>query len=248
MKKVLFLLVFLITFAGSVFAQHTYVLLAGISNYGDENANLSQTTKDVKSIKSIFDKQKNTTVALLTSKYATGSNIEEKLNAIIKLAKPNDKIIFCFSGHGTTGGFVTYGPTPELFPYKTLVQILSKSKANEIFCFIDACMSGSVQGEASSNYGFSTNGSHSGITFMVASRADEVSWENNWVGHGYFTKSLLKGLRGASDRNNDKNVTLKELFDYIYNDVTRRSISANTPQHPQLIGPSSSYNTVITRW
>ena len=175
MKKKISTFFLLLFFLATTFAQHTYVLLAGISNYGDEKNNLSQTTKDVKSIKEVFDKQKNTTVAILTSKYASGSNIEEKLNAIIKLAKPSDKIIFCFSGHGTTGGFVSYGP--QLFPYKTLAQILSKAKAKEVVCFIDACMSGSVQSDAASNYGFSNDATHPGLTFVVASRADEVSWE-----------------------------------------------------------------------
>lgn len=246
MKKNISTFFLLLFFVATTFAQHTYVLLAGISNYGDEKNNLSQTTKDVKSIKEVFNKQKNTTVAILTSKYASGSNIEEKLNAIIKLAKPSDKIIFCFSGHGTTGGFVSYGP--QLFPYKTLAQILSKAKAKEVVCFIDACMSGSVQSDAASNYGFSNDATHPGLTFVVASRADEVSWENNWVGHGFFTKALLKGLRGSSDKNKDRNVTLKELFDYIYNDVTARTKDSDAPQHPQMIGPSSSFETVITRW
>lgn len=246
MKRILSTFVLLLLYVTTIFAQHTYVLLVGISNYGDEKTNLCQATKDVKSIKDVFNKQHNTTVAILTSKYASGNNIEEKLNAIIKLAKPTDKIVFCFSGHGTTGGFVSYGP--QLFSYKSLVQILSKAKAKEIVCFIDACMSGSVQSDASTNYSISNYASHSSLTFVVASRADEISWENNWVGHGVFTKALLKGLRGASDKNADKNVTLKELFDYIYNDVTARTKDTNAPQHPQMIGPSSSFETVITRW
>lgn len=246
MKKLISIFVVLFIITTHIFAQHTYVLVAGISNYGDEETNLHQTTKDAKAIKEVFDKQPNTTVAILTSKYASGSNIEEKLNAMVKLAKPTDKIIFCFSGHGTTGGFVSYGP--QLFSYKTLAQILSNAKAQNIICFIDACMSGSVQNDATSNYGFSEGNSHQGLCFIVGSRADEISWENNWVGHGFFTKALLKGLRGLSDKNRDKQVTLKELFDYVYNDVTARTKKTEHPQHPQLIGPSSSHNVVITSW
>lgn len=246
MKKVISIFVVLFVMTAHVFAQHTYVLIAGISNYGDKENNLYQTTKDSKAIKSVFYQQANTTVAILTSKYATGENIEKKLNAIAKLAKPSDKIIFCFSGHGTTGGFVSYGP--QLFPYKTLAQILSNAKAQNIICFIDACMSGSVQSDAASNYGFSAGNSHPGLTFVVASRANEIALENNWVGHGYFTKALLKGLRGLSDKNRDKQVTLKELFDYVYNDVTARTKGTDHPQHPQLIGPASSYNVVVTKW
>ena len=109
-------------------------------------------------------------------------------------------------------------------------------------------MSGSAQSDVASNYAFSGNTTHKGLTFVVGSRADEYSFENSWVGHGFFTKALLKGLRGMSDKNSDRKVTLKELFDYIYNDVTARTKNTKSPQHPQLIGPSSSYNTVITSW
>jgi len=246
MKKILSLFVALFVITAHVFAQHTYVLVTGISNYGDAEINLQQTTKDAKAIKEIFEKQSNTTVAILTSKYASDSNIEEKLNAMVKLAKPTDKIIFCFSGHGTTGGFVSYGP--QLFSYKTLTQILSKARAKNIICFIDACMSGSVKDDVASSYGFSENSSHPGLVFVVGSRADEVSWENNWVGHGFFTKALLKGLRGLSDKNQDRQVTLKELYNYIYNDVTARTKETEHPQHPQLIGPSSTFDVVVTRW
>lgn len=246
MKKIISIFVLLFTIMTNIFAQHTYVLVAGVSNYGDEKTNLHQTTKDVKAIKEVFEKQANTTVAILTSKYASANNIEEKLNAIVKLAKPADKIIFCFSGHGTAGGFISYGP--QLFSYKTLAQILSRGKAKNIICFIDACMSGSVQSDAASNYGFSDEKAHPGLVFVVGSRADEISWENNWVGHGFFTKALLKGLRGLSDKNRDKHVTLKELFDYVHNDVTARTQKTKSPQHPQLIGPSASFNVVITSW
>lgn len=246
MKKLLSIIMLLFVMTATMFAQHTYVLLAGVSNYGDEDANLAQTTKDVKAIKDVFDKQSNTTVAILTSKYASASNIQQKLNAIVKLAKQQDKIVFCFSGHGTTGGFVSYGP--ELFPYKVLVQTLSQAKAREVVCFIDACKSGSVQGDPATNYSFTNSSAHPGVSFIVASRADEISWENGWVGHGFFTKALLKGLRGMSDKNKDRNVTLKELFDYIYNDVTARTKATQAPQHPQYLGPSSMYNCVITRW
>ena len=83
---------------------------------------------------------------------------------------------------------------------------------------------------------------------MMSSRADEYSKENNWIGHGFYTQALLKGLRGKADKNADRQITLMELFKYVYNDVTARSKDYSQIQHPVLIGPSSSYDTVITIW
>lgn len=241
--KVLILLFTLISFG--VQAQKTYVLLTGVSNYGTKDNNLHNSTKDVKSLKTIFESQK-AIVGVLTGKNVTRDNLEKKLNAIVQLAKPEDKIIFFFSGHGMIGGFVAYGP--DIISYSYLTDIFSKAKTRNVFCFIDACMSGSsaasaVEGETEDRYIFNKN-----ITFVSSSRILEQSIENDWVGHGFFTQALLKALRGKADVNQDRNITLMELFNYIYNDVTARTNKGEKTQHPQLIGPSSLYETIITSW
>ena len=94
MKRISFLLAVALISMG-INAQKTYALLTGVSNYGFQDWNLQNTTKDVKQLKKVLDKQEMI-VATLTSSYATISNIEKKLNAIIQLAKPEDKIIFFF--------------------------------------------------------------------------------------------------------------------------------------------------------
>lgn len=229
----------------SIKAQKTYVLLAGVSNYGVDSINLYNTTKDVKALDKVFLNQ-NYTVARVTSKNANSSNIRTKMNAIVRLAKSNDRIIFYFSGHGTPGGFVPSDRT--LFNYQELVDILKKAKSKYVYCFIDACMSGSVKTISKNNFGIGNASPH--ICFITASDATELSTEDSFVGHGYFTKALLKALRGMSDKNKDKQVTLEEIFRYLYNDVTYRTKNAKQVQHPQLIGTYSEEmkKTVLTRW
>ena len=239
MKRLLLFLI-VISISIGINAQRTYALLTGVSNYGVQGANLQNTTKDVKQLKKVLDKQ-GMIVTTLTSSNATIPNIEKKLNAIIQLAKPEDKIIFFFSGHGDTGQIITYGP--EGFYYRDLMNILSKAKTKEVYCFIDACMSGSV---SPTEYEWAD--AHKGVSFMMSSRANEFSTENNWIGHGFYTQALLKGLRGKADKNDDRQITLMELFLYVYNDVTARTHNYTQTQHPVLIGPSSSHDTVITRW
>lgn len=219
-------------------AQRTYALLTGVSNYGDEQLNLHNTTKDVKQLKTVMDKI-GIVCGVSTSKNVTQANITKRLNTIIEAAKPEDRIIFYFSGHGTTGGFLM--SDQQLFNYSDLIKILSKAKTKNIFCFIDACRSGSV---ATDSYAMSDS-DKSRITFVMSSRPDESSIENDWIGNGYFTQAMLKGLRGMSDKNHDKRITLIELFKFIYNDVTARTKNG---QHPQLIGPGSAQNTVIANW
>lgn len=240
MKRISFLLLVLIV-AICVNAQHTYVLLTGVSNYNDPKVeNLHLTTKDVKLLKQVFDKQSATTTKVLTGKYATHDNITKNLKVLVQHAKPEDKIIFFFSGHGSPGAFVVYGTS--LFQYTDLIRTLSAARTKNVFCFIDACMTGSVASTINSTYGW---GSDNKITFVMSSRADETSIENPYVGQGFFTQALVKALRGQADTNSDRRVTLLEAFKYLHADVVNSSLDK---QHPQLIGPKERFNTVITKW
>lgn len=244
MKRLSTIVMMLVMVALSMQAQKTYVLLAGVSNYGVDSINLANTTDDVKKMKKIFIKQ-GITPATLTSRNANHDNIVNKLNAMIRLAKPEDRIFFFFSGHGTPGGFVP--SDRSLFNYQELVNILSKARAGNIYCFIDACMSGSVKSISSNNFGVGNKTPN--ICFMTASDATEISRESPaLVGHGFFTKALLKGLSGMSDKNEDKKVTLGELYDYVKKDVLYRTRNSEYVQHPLLLCPESMKAQVIRKW
>ncbi|MCM1021942.1 MAG: caspase family protein [Muribaculum sp.] len=231
-----------------LFAQaRTFVLVTGVSNYGNENINLSQTTKDAKAFKRVMETQTKD-ITLLTSSNASRANILSKLKAICNRAQPSDRIIFYFSGHGMPGAICTYD---QSLTYDDLVATLETSSAKEKICFIDACHAGSaVQTQRSaaeqdkSALSKAIKGKK-GQAFFVGCRGDEYSYENPWVGAGYFTQAAIKGLRGKSDANGDKNITVKELFKYIYNDVTQRS---KQQQHPQLIAPAEMMDVVVAKW
>lgn len=236
MKKLLLSLLLLMSICSMTLAQTTYALIAGVSAYQNSEMNLGNTTKDAKDLKRVLD-QLGVKSALLTSKYANYDNIASKLEKIVSVAKSGDKIMFFFSGHGAPGNFCTYD---QLFPYSKLVDILSKAKAKEIYCFVDACHSGSVQETTTGNYDWANNRN---MIFCMGCKPNEFSYESGWVGNGFFSKALLKGLRGKASR--DGKITLRTLFDYIYKDVTAHTHQYKQPQHPMLIGPSTMHQNVL---
>lgn len=245
MRRFLFVMTFFAVMVCSLNAQKTYVLLTGINNYGlTEKENLRYPVKDVKELKQVFSHQ-NYTIATLTGKYVTPQNIEEKLNAIIKLAKPTDRIIFYFSGHGGTGAVACYQGAP-LF-YDAIVSMLSKANTNQVFCFIDACHSGSA---LASTLAGTANLNGAKPVFMTACRPEETSADMPILENGLFTQSVLKGLRGKADANRDREVTLVELFKYVHADIVNKMsrFPADEQMHPQLIGSTALYNTVLTKW
>ncbi len=221
----------------------TFVLSVGVSNYQDEDLNLGQTTKDAKQFTAVMGNHTKD-ITTLTSKYANKANILEKLQALCNRAQKGDKIVMYFSGHGYPGGILTSDKT---LTYQEINDLLSKSEASAKICLVDACHAGSVN-QVKDNakvYKAPTTGN---IIYMMSSRADEYSLEHPWMGHGFFTQSLLKGLRGKADANRDKKLTIKELFNYVYNDVQQTTSKMEVSQHPQLIGVKSVAETVIASW
>ncbi len=266
MKKVFILSLLAICLATQVMAQKTYVLLTAVSKYSntedftpDQN-DLRNSTTDAKELKKVFDKQKNTTVALLTGDNANKENIVQKITAILELAKPEDKIIFYFSGHGVTEGtydgvvaekpsiVIKNGEKIDFLSYDDLYFLFSKAKTKNVVVLIDACLSGNVK------FAYDRMREAPGVKplFITSSRADETSLDNRFLGNGLFTKSLLKALRGKADADHNKQLTVEEVFKYTYNDVVKhmsmRSEFLGKEQHPMLIGPGSLHKLVLTKW
>ncbi len=240
MKKLIIACLFVIVSMINVQAR-IFVLATGVSNYGDEDINLSQTTKDAKRFKAVMETQTKD-ITLLTSSNVTRANLLEKLRAICNRAQKDDRVIFFFSGHGMPGAICGYDAS---ITYDEIINVLSSSEAGEKICFIDACHAGSVAKKTSEYDWVKSIKSARNQAFFVSCRADEYSVESTFLGAGYFTQALLKGLRGKSDKDNDRNITIIELFRYIYGDVLKRS---NQEQHPQLIAPESMYDVIVSKW
>jgi uncharacterized caspase-like protein len=68
-----------------------------------------------------------------------------------------------------------------------------------------------------------------GKIIITASGPNEVSVENDDLGHGVFTYYLLEGLRGAADSDGDGIVTVDEAYGYVSGAVPR---ATGQEQHP----------------
>lgn len=238
MKKIFTLLMAIAILSVTSLQARTFALVVGISRYQVEDANLSQTTKDAKAMKALLEKAVTKDVTTLTSKYATKDNILEKLRAICNRAQKGDNILFYYSGHGADGGLYVYDN--KMLTYDELADLLDSSEATFKTCLIDACHAGSSVSATSSGPTKKND-----CVYIVGCRPQEVSIESQLLGAGFFTQSLLLGMRGKADSNGDKKVTVLELFKYVYNDVQRRS---DKKQHPQLIAPKRLHDAVLCNW
>ena len=260
MKKRILTFILLAFVAIGVNAQKTYAIVMGVQKYNNPNfyvGDLTNTARDAKELKKLLSKN-GAEVALLTGKYVNKANFNQRLNKLVGIVNRNsmkDNIIIFFSGHGMDNAMCFWdGP----YAYSDMFNILAEARARNIFVLIDACHSG-TGGQLMVNGGARINPR---LAFISAARSDESSIDDafNIINHGWFTQAMIKGMRGMSDVNKDRAISLIELFNYIYNDVTARSTlyEQNPPDmlagagfrrfHPQLFAPRNLHNETVIKW
>ena len=77
--------------------------------------------------------------------------------------------------------------------------------------------------------------------FLASCRPDQQSKEDETYQQGIFSKHLFEGLDGKADRNKDKRITIRELFEYLEPKVRNDS---NNFQRPVISGKYDE-NTVV---
>jgi uncharacterized caspase-like protein len=127
-----------------------------------------------------------------------------------------------------------------------ITRALHYGRAKKVLFILDTCHSGQIGSQITTAqrgiYVSSVNRLlnqlttvRDGLTILSASSAAEMSEEGKQYGggHGVFTYYLLEAFKGNADGDNDKIITIRELFDYVYNNVAERT---EGKQHPELKG------------
>lgn len=230
-----------------VFAQTTYTLAIGVGTYPASRGvkSLNMPPKDAETFSKLM-KSQGSQCAIFTSRYATRDKVLSSLRAICQKAGTADRIFIYYSGHGGVGGICPYDAN---LAYDEIVPILTASRAQRIYIFIDACHSGSIGTSLSKASNWPGGQRTDKIVAFCASRDTENSAENALVPQGFFTQGLLKALRGKGDENGDKQLTVMEVFNFAHKELAYRSYATpNLKQHPVLLAPQSARGDVLVRY
>jgi hypothetical protein len=180
---------------------------------------------------------------------ATKAMINHAMRSVYSKAKEEDLAIFFFSGHGLKGSFLPNdydGDNIRLY-HNEVSKILSECKAKHKLVIADACHSGSYiaskgvkskptkQADASDFYKEIAK-SDGGIAFLLSSQADEESLEVSSLRNSVFTYFVVRGLKGEANANGDTFITIQELFDYVYLNVTSYASQLGKVQTPLIKG------------
>ncbi|MEI7880279.1 MAG: caspase family protein [bacterium] len=182
---------------------------------------------------------------------ATFTNIKRRLKQVCEYAKPADSLVVYFAGHGTSiDGEVYLIPQDgdekdreNSISLTKLQQQMQDSRAGRKLLVLDACHSG---GATRGVTGITPSLKTIGVHVMASCAANELSHPDLVSKHGIFTLCLLEGLNGKADANADGNVSQKELFSYVQQQMMEWGLRTGKTQRPQMLSPTPE-DMIISR-
>ena len=159
-----------------------------------------------------------------------------------------------FAGHGLVSDnqkdlyLLPYDGEPTLLDDTSikrseLFSIISESNPKSVTAFFDTCYSGLTRENkmliASARplkIVAEENTIPININLITAAANNEIANGLEAAEHGMFSYYLMEGLSGNADSDNDKNITLGELYSYLSKKVKDKSSKLGRQQNPQLSG------------
>lgn len=177
-------------------------------------------------------------INILIDEDATRSNILRTMQSVFSKAGPEDLLFLYFSGHGLQGAFLPIdfdGYGNKLF-HNEITALLDRSPAKYKLCIADACHSGSLLsmrggdiGSILTDYYSTLASARRGTALILSSKSEETSLESSEVRQGVFSHYLIRGLKGEADADNNRLVTVKELYEFVYREVRGYTHNAQSP-------------------
>lgn len=213
-----------------------YVVSVGIADYPGTKNDLRISDNDAKTIAKVFLATKDASVKVLTNEEATQSALLSTMHTLFEDAQSDDAVVLYFSGHGTPGALACHD---GLLTYQHIFKMLKGCRAIRKVIIADACYAGKMRttSQQTSSYNIQN------VMLFLSSRTNETSQETKYK-NSLFTIFLERGLRGGADKNRDRQITAREIYDFVHDGV--REASSNK-QHPVMWGKFNNNMTII-KW
>ncbi len=235
----------------------TYALLIGVSKYQKLPSDLwlQYADADARTFSEHISSLRGGGVppdqmVVLTNEGATTAAVRNAFQTFLKnRAGKKDTIFILVAGHGTVdsrGAYIlTYDSDPEdlsatALPMAELQGLVDEElqKVGRVVFLADVCRAatiGSLKTDALGGAVEKLGQAQGEMLGLMAARPKEVSLEGSAFGggHGAFTYSVLKGLNGSADHNDDRAIEAGELIDFVRDNVASLT---NGRQHPRDFG------------
>ncbi|MDR3707087.1 MAG: caspase family protein [Capsulimonadaceae bacterium] len=227
-----------------------YVLAIGVANYKDANLALTYPAKDASDFANAATKQQGlryatVTTRVLTDEQASKDNVEDALEWMKTVVKPDDVAMILISGHGFNDpdGDYRYAPwnmdtanyRHTSVKFSDIRDSLSKIQG-KVVLFLDTCHSGNLMESGKNRGRIDINrlvneftSAEYGIVVFAASQGNQTAEENDDVRNGVFTKAVVEGLSGQADPYGSGEVKILGLGAFISDEVQRLTQGRQNP-------------------
>jgi tetratricopeptide (TPR) repeat protein len=237
-----------------------YALVIGVSSYKNLDAakNLQFAETDADQIYRVLISQEGgafpaENVHRLLGEQATLQNVRHELEEWLpSVAKPEDRVVVYFAGHGVVenevGYFAPYDLdldriAPTAYPMGTMTEVLSnRVKARWKVLLTDACHSGKMNAEttdAAISARIDSSSAAAQFLSFAATKGNERSFEDPKLstGFGLFSYFLAQGLQGNADNDPcDGWIRAGELVEYVRSNVRVYALEHGASQTPHAAG------------
>ncbi len=225
----------------------TKVLVIGIGNYSDST--IEQLPGAIEDARAFAEALKRNGVEPKIKENLTLSQLNVELSKWAREGEEEDILILYFAGHGYTlkdepylipsdanSGYIREDPDKVAYNLsKGLKELSEDIVAKEVLIIIDACYSGSLikgarplQDPRISEFSIDSLIKEKSYVFLLSSKSNETSGQMD-EGRGHFTYYLLKGIEGEANRDKDDKITVKEVYDYLREEVRKATNNSQTP-------------------
>lgn len=237
--------------------DNAYAVVIGIEKYRDIGQ-AEYATRDAQLVRDYLIKAmgfKEENVMYAINERASKSDLIKYFEVWLKNRVDKNSITFIYySGHGapnpTTGEsfIMPYDGDPNViddtgYPLKRLYESLNNLPADSILVVMDSCFSGAggprtVLAKGTRPIVVTMKDKELGtgkIAVLTATSGSQISGTYEEKQLGLFTYFFLKGLQGDADNNNDKKISLIELYEYLKPEVIKKARHNNREQEPQIL-------------
>jgi len=223
-------------------------LCIGIGDYPGVELDLPGAPNDAKSLAQALKKwdgeDQRVETELLLDAEASPETIIAKIGKLGSMTGPDDLLLVFLAAHGVNlkdSGYQVVGPKHQAggelkdsLSLEHLVDAIGQAGALRRLLVLDTCETGN---SGSPEFGhdvddlFPTPGLGAGVAIFGASRWNQVAFESERTGHGFFTGALLEGLRidPLRPRVGDGEIKLSHLAEFTRKQVEQQSAGNQSP-------------------
>lgn len=145
---------------------------------------------------------------------------------------------------GERGKSIATGNLASLISWESFFDAL-RSVPGKRLLVVDTCHAKNISGNLDI-HSLAKRSATSSFALLAASQGNEQSQEYPEGKQGLFTYALLKALWGSGDHNRDGQVTLTELYNFVFNFVENNRNRSLGKQTPQLVAPIELKDMVLS--